>query len=226
MKNIITWVLALLLHRKEPKTVEIVVPVKMYRTVHELPLTVFIDCYCDGDYTGLAISGSPTHEELVEVWDDLNKQYTEIIGGESVKNRLRSVKDYYKLSTKLQLAEILLTTLDRVQNEELYNQLFTFGYNIPKKPFSPENLSKTIKMFIGYYKLDKVRAVNQEESVKAKSGDDKKASRNDFTKTLNSISIAFKMPSLQIDKLTTAQYCNYVVQYRDYCEEVKKHTKK
>lgn len=205
---------------KMPK-IEALTPLKLYRSIHELPLTIFIDCLCDAEYNKLIINGQPTESEFTEVWQDLFQQYTELIGGKSVENRLKTLKQQNKLETKLTIIHNLLEVIQVLPSQEMFDMLYTFGYPLPKKEFTPDNFNSILKIFIGHFKLDRNRyklAVVTKEPVKELQP----VNRNEFTKVLARVALAFKTPPISITAITTAQYCNYVLEYQDYCDSLAK----
>lgn len=206
--------------------VEIATPVKLYRSIHELPMMIFIDCFCDSIYDKLILQGKATVEELNDAWTDIMQQYTELIGGSEVKVKLYNIKQLARLESKLIRIDSLLKTISIKPHEQLFSMLYEFGYSLPKKDYTPSNLDTVLKIFIGHYRLDKTKYKMMTEGFIAKSKTEHTTDRNEFTKNLIKVSVAFKMPAISITSITVAQYCNYMIEYADYCDSLEKQNQK
>jgi hypothetical protein len=211
--------------RQAPVT-EIVTPVKLYRSVHDLPLPIFIDCFCDQKFETLILQGEPTADELNDVWTDIMQQYTELIGGSDVKAKLYNIKQIARLESKLTRIDSLLKLLSVEPTEALFNLLYDFGYDLKKKEYNETNLQLVLKIFLGYYRLDRTKYRMMAASYESKGKVDTKADRNEFQKNLNRVTIAFKIPSMRTTDLLTGQYCNYMNEYAQYCDSLDKQNQK
>ena len=209
----------------KPPKVEALTPLRLYRSIYELPLSIFIDCYCDANYSGLVINGDATEQELAEVWQDLLQQYTELIGGREVQSKITQLSSIIKLEFKLRNIEKVLQMISMVPSEKVYSMLFLFKYPIQKLEYNETNLQKVLQRFVGYYKLDKTKYQILATKETAQEQTQKKQGRSEFSQTLTRVSIAFKMPPINIAHISTAQYCNYVVEYQQYCENLQKENK-
>jgi len=220
--------------------VEASVTLKLYRSIHELPLILFIYCICAEQtdpetkqpisplemYRHLIINGEPTETELVDAWQDILQQYTELIAGNVVSSKLSTLKRTNKLETKLIMVENLLDLMKVMPSKEFFDQLYTFNYPLPKKEYSERNLLEVVKIFISHYKLDRNRYKLANLKPDQNGKEAAKVSMNDFTKMLNRVSIAFKLPPISVSSITTAQYCNYFLEYQNYCQELEKQSDK
>lgn len=207
-------------------SVEALVPTKLYRSIHELPLSLFIDCFCDGKFDSLIINGQPTELELNEVWADILQQYTELIGGSDVRSKIHNIKQIARLESKLLRIESLLRIVQLRPSKDLFEQLYSFGYSLPKKEYSIENLHAIVTIFIGYFKKERTKYKLLTAGFTEAKTEVSKTDRNDFSKNLGRVSIAFKMPPISINNITTAQYCNYMMEYADYCDNLEKQNQK
>lgn len=211
----------------KPQLVAVSATPKLYRSIHDLPLTIFIDCQCEQKYDGLVLQGSPTNTEISEAWADLLQQYTELIGGSEVIDKIKNLSQIIKLENRLQNIEKLLQLIVMIPNEKMYNLLFIYGYSLPKLPFSEQNIEKVLKVFMGHYKLDRTKYKMLTANKQAtKQTIQPKQTRNDFVKMLSRVAIAFKLPTISISSITTAEYCNYVNEYRAHCESIEKENQK
>ena len=74
------------------KTTTVITVSRLYRSIHKLPLPIFIDCLIDKDYTKLIIEGNATNEELEECFSSLYMQYVESAGGREAIKKLESTQ--------------------------------------------------------------------------------------------------------------------------------------
>jgi hypothetical protein len=211
---------------KMPK-IEALTPLKLYRSIHELPLIIFIDCLCDQKYINLVINGEPSESELIEVWQDLFQQYTELIGGKEMMSQMADIRKSLKFESRITRIENLLKMINVHPADALIEQLYSFGYDLPKMKENGENAEKIINRFIALYKLERNKYKLFVSGKQSKQGtEEKKITRNDFTKVLNRYSTAFSTPPISILVITTAQYCNYVLDYQQHCENMEKENNK
>lgn len=205
----------------KPQVVAVSVTPKLYRSIHDLPLGIFIDCQCEQLYDKLILQGEPTQEEITDAWENLLQQYTELIGGREVESKISEVKRVLRTESKISRMYDLIVVLKHFPNKESFARLYTFGIALPQLPYTIENVNKVISIFKGYYNLEKNRYKLMTQPKKENAGEAKKEiSRNEFAKVLSRISIAFKMPPISINSISTAQYCTYVVDYREYCKSI------
>lgn len=212
----------------KPQSVTVSATPKLYRSIHDLPLTIFIDCQCEQKYDGLILQGNPTESELSETWADLLQQYAELIGGKDVMVKVDDTRKLLRSECRLTRIDNLLFMINTMPCEAFYNSLFSFGYKMQKPPFSFDNFKKVLKLFLGYYNLEKTKykiLAARREANNAKKNEHQ-TNRNDFTKVLGRVAIAFKMPPISISTITTAQYCNFVLEYQAHCENIEKESQK
>lgn len=197
--------------------------VALIADIYKLPLSTFIDCLCDDNYSGLIISGTPTPEQIETAWKEIMLQYTEVIGGSAIDGKLYEIKEFTRLQTRLMLADNLFEILKTGASVEAFEMLYTFGYSLPVKEFNEQNFNDVLKRFIQFYNKDLTKFELIAAVKKTKEPDQPdKPKRKDFTTTLARISIALKMPLPNMNELMTAQYCSYVSEYAVYCEQLEK----
>ena len=110
---------------------------ELYRDLKELPLSAFIEASCNENLQALIKKGEDVPIEALQTrWDELFTAYIEIIGGEEVQDKLRLVATMNELSFKVERIGSLLDVLSVAPTEGLFEQLYTFGYSLPRMEFS------------------------------------------------------------------------------------------
>ena len=203
--------------------IEVTKPLNMYQNIHKLPLSIFIDILTSKNYNLLIIEGAATIEQLEAQWQLLFNEYTELIGGTEIINKIETVKDIALLESKLKRAMALLEIIQIKQSEALYEMLYEFDYPLPiKKDYSIENLNNVLKIFIAHYKRDYLELQTSAMTIENnQSSEVQKIDYNYFLKTIISMSTGFKM-DININNLSVGAYCAYVNQYKQYCETMSK----
>jgi hypothetical protein len=160
---------------------------------------------------------------------------------DSIENKL--LKHYQQTESKLKIETILnavniegrlgvientielLTSCGDVVKESVYPMLFKFGYPLPRLPYSLENLAKVLKIFIGHYKLESHKYSILKNQTTDESENKDEYSWDSFQSILTTISLTMKMPPIDIQQITTGQFCTYVSQFNNYVKQQQKNAK-
>ncbi len=216
--------------------------IKYHKTVHDLPLSKFIDCIVENNLSALIISGLPTEQQLHESWENIMNEYTEIIGTQEYRMYVQIFKEISLLKITLQQINaiahkgtenldiddkdyfatgILRLTYDEYFAKELNILLRTdckFNW-LDQKSYHAEldkciSRSKSIKIKID---LKNIQFEAIEEKNKNKSA--AKIDRQYFTSILITLSDHAKF---RIDEnIKMSEYCERVKRFSDYCESMK-----
>lgn len=181
----------------------------MYRSIHSLPLTTFIDVLIDNDFE--RVGGE------VE-WERLYTEYTELIGGKELQGKLRSVKETIITQSRIQRAKGLLDVLAIRPCKELYEQLYQFDYPLPT--LSESNIDKVLKIFVAHYKRELID-LQEQAMLLDKSDVQGVLDYQYFVTIIVDMSTAFKM-SINIIEISVGQYCIFVQRYKQHCEQILK----
>lgn len=84
---------------------------RLYLRITELPLTSYITALVDEDLTALVKQGTATDEELQTLFDDIQQQYNDAIGGREQNTSLSLVKEIKLLETDYNLVVLLVAQL-------------------------------------------------------------------------------------------------------------------
>ena len=213
-----------LFHWMKPKAVGLP-PTKLLQNIDVVPLETFINCIVDNDYTGLLVQGHATDEQLHTAFTELYDQYIEAIGGKELVRHIADVKRIAIIQAKVQRAEALIEIIQQYPTRGLFEQLFTFGYPLPKEEYSYFGINKVLRIFVAKYKRDKTEAdrliFEYESSQGGKRGTEKGYSREYFYDSIVEMSTAFKF-QIQLKDLTVSMYCTYMRKYKAYIDHMNK----
>jgi hypothetical protein len=128
------------------------------------------------------------------------------------------MKDIHEKQTKLKVAELCINMLRVKSSKEVYDALYSLGYQTSVHEYDPELMEKAITEMTAYINLDIVDLqVLLNRINKSKGGE---YTRDYFAQMLVAMGIAFKMAIP--DTITLRTYCAYVVRYKDYVEQMNK----
>lgn len=192
---------------------------ELYRDLKELPLSAFIEASCNENLTALIKEGEPPLEALQTRWDELFTAYIEIIGGEEVQDKLRLVATMNELSFKVERIGALLDVLSVAPTEGLFEQLYTFGYSLPRMEFSEASIQTLGKIITGYMKRDVVEVQILGDRLKKETGEVKKQTEADFYALIVEISDMFKI-TLKESETSTMAFTMYVNKYKQRAEQI------
>lgn len=190
----------------------------LYESIYDLPLIKFIKCFDGEKYDELIISGKPDSDMLTGRWKRIKQQYTEAIGGAEVESQMKDVKQIIRLESKIKRVEGILRVLYSHQCKETFDMMYTCNYRLPRKEYSENNLQIVLKIFIGFYKLDKTVYMNMIEKYRPQlEGKEpvKKSGIKEFSKILTQMSIGLGLPPVSIQTILTSDYCNMYTQYKE-----------
>lgn len=209
-----------------------------YKTIHDLPLSKFIDCIVDGNLYALIISGDPTKEQLAEAWDFILGQYTELVGTQEYQLYkvlycevavLKITLDQLRIlaakvndqDEKVGILRIIYDEYFAKELNKLVNTNCKFNWNNQKEYH--EELDKCVRrgkaLKIQYdLKNLQFKAIEKKNSGTAAV----KMDRQYFTSILITLS---NFAKFRIDSsITMDEYCLRIKDHNDYYKEVKKQT--
>ena len=192
----------------------------LYHDLKELPLSRFIEVTCNENLQALVKQGEDVPLEVLQAkWDELFTTYLEIIGGEEMQDKLRLVRNMNDLTFKVERIGALLDVLSVAPTEGLYEQLFTFGYDLPRMDYSEASIATLAKIITGHMKRDVVEVNILSERLKKETGEVKKQTEADFYALLVEISDMFKI-TLNENEVSTMAFAMYVNKYKQKAEQI------
>jgi hypothetical protein len=194
---------------------------KLYRNIDELPFNIFLDCQCDGNLQGLVIEGNATMDELAKVWESLGKDFVSRFDERAAKEKISKVIDAAIYENKIRSIEAIIEVASILPSEDIFNLLYTYNYPLPIMKYSEDGMAKLLRIFIGYYKLDRTSySLIESELVEEKTAPEKSANRKQFIDLLTEMALGFKSPVMMPNQITAGQFCSMVNQYRNYIKQL------
>lgn len=197
-----------------------------YRSIYELPLSVFENCLLNDSPAQLAISGSPTPKQLSESWNNIITEYSEALGNSEYRMYLNLYKEVELLRIDFESVNILVSALRKTYSKffcdelnKILRQTCKFNINDTNSYFAEldkcERRGKGLKIQLDLKLLEF-------ETVKKKvnGGQGEPLDRNYFTSVLIILS---KHNNYRITKdIFVNEYCEYVKQFTAFCDEMNK----
>lgn len=201
---------------------------KLFLTIHDLPLHKFIEAIVDGNLYSLIIAGQPTQEQLQEAWANILQQYTEASGNAEYKMYVFNIKQIALLTIKLNCIQWLVNVLRTDYHEPMCKELNTLSNT--QFVFNPSNQEN--------YQLNLNRCLNRSKSLKIRidmlahqklafeqkndtaSG---KPTKEYYQSILITLSDFAKYP-IHESSITVWEFCERMNRYNSYCEHLKSQT--
>lgn len=202
------------------ETTPIKAPLKLYQSIHKLPLSVFIDCLVDHDYEKLVIEGEASTIDLVECFNKLYVEYIEAAGGRDAVNKLSKMGRLIDLRMTTERFAKLLATIEIYKTKEIFELLYLFPqYNPPEMEFSIENMNKVVKVMVTEWKSDLVDLSNLEAAQPKEDEEDNKAYSHEYFMTaITGIEQALKITISE--NVTVGKFCAWVVRYKNHVRAI------
>lgn len=193
---------------------------KLYRSINELPLHKFIDCYIDNNLHALIIEGKATDAELENAWAQLSDQYTTAAGDAEYRIYLDLYKEVIALAADLQTAEALIGILQQSYSKEIniaLNELV--GTSVLLEGMSTETYQKQLAIIYKRSRALKLKydlKMVQFEAMQKKFTGDKseKPTRDYFDSML--ITLSDHAGYQLTDRISTYEYCERLKRLQQY----------
>lgn len=184
---------------------------KLFLSITDLPLSNFIACEVDEDYTKLVKSGTASESELLGAWMDIKQQYMEALGHPGAAKYFEQYKKFMRLQTQYTCALHIIDVLSKFYVKEFETELEDILH--VKLKLDPSDLTKyftTLKRagnLIQGLKI-KLEVIKQKIEAATEAGDSKKPTREYFQTCLIAISDFVKYRIS--DEISTFEYCKRV----------------
>lgn len=201
---------------------------KLYRSIHKLPLHIFIDCLVAKEYEKLILEGNPSLEELQAQFEALYLEYVELIGGQATVRKIEDTKRVMNMQTRIKMFELLIAALKANPCEELFVLLYSFHKYMPiQKDYSVENAVLVVNSMIPHYKSETIDLMNELDSIKLANPEGNKEQHYTyeyFTSILTEIESAFKLSIGE--EISVGKFCVWVTKYKAYVKAINEQNSK
>jgi ribosomal protein S15P/S13E len=217
------------LWKKKPLKKTASLPLNIYHTCANLPLSKFISCICDNDLNSLIITGTASNEQLEESWILILSEYQELKDDtiDSV-TQIRLTKEIKRLKNHLFLVDTCVHYLTFRYSESIAKSLQKLGYTFKPKSTIP---SKYINELTAVVNRSNTRFIELQQNISQlkkeidKLQDGIKITRSDFENKLIYIEEMQKV-SYDMDKLTVQKFVLLEKKFEDYIKHKKNVSRK
>lgn len=189
---------------------------KWYQSIHQLPLSKYIECAVDGNLAALITAGLPTEDQLLLAWAEINEQYADAMGDNDHKRYHTLFKEITTLSIDYRQIHCLIEILSQVRHQPFERRLnlllytnFKFSDNRQKELETCTRLSKSILV-----KIDLKTA--QQEALRKKLSTGNKPTREYFFTWL--INLSDHAGYQVTDTITVFEFCERIKRYNKFIE--------
>lgn len=222
-----------------------VMPLSLYQSIVELPLSKFIDVVVDNELEALIISGHPTELQLSMAWKNILDEYTSAIGTSEYKTLFNLYKELQTLKINYDLLHLVIDSMRTLAYYMSMNEYHVDQEYIDTHKQYAANVNAILKTNIQFNYRD---TVSHEEALKkckrrsasikisidlkqmaydamqSKSKDESKMDRQYFDSLLITISDHAKYEITEA--ITVSKFCERIRRYNTYCESLKKSVRK
>jgi hypothetical protein len=187
---------------------------KLYHSIHNLPLSRFIDLVVK-DYKGaVIIEGNPPEHEINLAIEEIRQQYADAIGDAEYKHYLILFRQIAEIELTLSEIYSFVETMRSVYHPLLAKALNSllktnFEFDVTKKDEYDKLLDRCLRRSNGF-KIDRDLKLLRYRSIEEKlKKDNHKPSEEYFTEMLITLSDHAKF-HLTPDNITVGEFCNRI----------------
>lgn len=197
----------------------------LYRSISDLPLSIFIKCIVDDDLHSLIISGTVQPSELIEAWSEIRQQYADAIGDHEHRFATSLYKEVSLLKNKYQSIILLIDMLSHAYKKELADELndllgTNFSFNTDDTEKYAHELQRCLTRSNSFL-LDLELKERQYESISGNSSKSSKPPKKEYFYSIL-ITLSDHAKYAVQDTITVFEFCERLKRYNHYVEEVKR----
>ena len=174
--------------------------ITLHRSCKTLPLTAFIDAYCNQDYKGL---GTGTPQEITEAWQEILFDWGSLVHTEMSTHIFELAKKIGELQAHVLLVEHAVRYLQIQWDDEIAQCLIAEGYD-------PEDLNRVLSM--AKRVVFDLNEAQDEYNRLTKTVGGKKMSEDEFQENIQML-IKWRGVTIDPDTTTVKVYANIINMY-------------
>lgn len=211
---------------KTQATNEVSKTLKLYQSIHKLPLHIFIDCLVSQHYYLLVIEGKATIQEMEQAFESLYMQYVESAGGKEAVRQMVNASRTALIKFRVDTFELLVNTIKIEPSEELYNLFLQYPqYNPILKDYSLEAIEYTIGQMLPHWKSERIDLMNELDYIELQKKDKEQTtshySYEYFNSILAELESVFKTATIS-DEMTVGKFCTWLNKYKEHVKIMNK----
>ena len=187
-------------------------------SLRELPLTSFIKCSVDGDYTCL---GDAPSEILDSAWMNLLSLYYEAKEDPQAKKYVKVAGEMAAIELREKMIIAACNGLKAHPSKLRKKSLIELGYAFE---YTPESIDTDIERIINKEKVHKVKLQQlkaEYQQMQASNGKGEKQTETAFYETIATMNELWKT-NYSVDKMNTLEYCIYIKRLERYIDNQNK----
>lgn len=189
-----------------------------YSSFDDLPILIFIACLVKQEYDKLTISGEIDEDQLAELWLSHYSEYHKQSGNTAMDAILMQLWERDCLMAKVVSVKKLLAVLSEKPDENIAACIRLYGFSIPPFDGDLDAYTAHINRIIGQLKGLEHQSRQVQKILDTLKGNE--ITKDTFAKQLRMVSkhngFMIKMADLTMD-----DYCGYIRDFREYCEQQK-----
>lgn len=187
---------------------------KLYKDCHDLPLYNFLKIISENDLTYLVISGSPPEKTLVDLWEVIFNEYSDLFKDKQKEYVIEVIKEITVYNLNLDLIERIVNVMVDNPSEHLAGILRSMGFIFDFNPEDQDKYIKELNLTISKAKSLLFKLENAKKELQSLQVDtDKKTNYDSVLVTLG------KYQGYRIDPKTTP-VSEYVEVFNNYNREI------
>jgi hypothetical protein len=188
----------------------------LFHNVATLPLSIFMKCYLDNDYSLLCIEGEATDEQLKNVYDTIIIDYYDLINSPQTRIFVSLQKQVVKTVSRIKQVSAFLQMYMLCKNEKIKQNLSNLGFYF-QKDTSTEVLLAKYSSFIKHLQIELDNKLFDIKTLTNPTGEAAETTRTTF---INNIIVLSKHNGYAIDEnnLTVEKYCLLLNNFNEYVE--------
>jgi hypothetical protein len=184
---------------------------KFVSAIRELPLSDFITCCAENDFSSIVFSGNPTKEQVDVAWMQLLSQYYAVRQDPRTLEQWQSITEMQLLRVRMATVNALCESLRMVYSPVIVFQLHKMGFDFPFTRETYLQELELVKNMEVQTRLD-FESIQEHFAEQAKNSIDKdgnsvKQSEQIFYDYVDSYNECFKT-SHSVDRMNTFEYAN------------------
>ena len=174
--------------------------ITLHRSCKTLPLTAFIDAYCNQDYSGL---GTGTPQEITEAWQEILFDWGSLVHTEMSTHIFELAKRIGVMQAHVLLVENAVKYLNIEWDEDIAGLLIAEGYD-------PKDLNRTLSM--AKRVVFDLNEAQDEYNRLTKTVGGKKMTEDEFQENIQML-IKWRGVTIDPDTTTVKVYANIINMY-------------
>lgn len=202
---------------------------KLYQSINELPLNLFITAVVDENLSVIVVFGYPSQEEIEQAWSEINLQYSDAMGDGEYRMYLKLYKEITILSANHQCVFLLIEMLQYTYDPRLLSELNKIiSTAMVLDPERPKEYASTLRRCFNRSKALKIELdlkLIQFESIKQKFTENgKKPTRDYFQSILITLTDHAKVRV--DDTISVFEFCERINRFNKHVETIKNQIRK